>query len=187
MITTLDKKTALILIDLQNMVVELPLAHPVKDIVHNANELAKAFRKAGQPVVIVNVNPAGAAWTKTRKESNPAARVALKEGWLDIAPDIETHPYDIFITKHTWSAFYETTLDEELKKRGVTGIVLGGISTSIGVEGTARDASVKGYNLALAKDAMTDMFIEAHENSLKYILPRIGEIDTTAKVIEFLL
>lgn len=186
MITTLDKITALILIDLQNMVVQLPLAHPVKEILQNASKLAKAFRKGGLPVVIVNVNPAGAAWTKTRKESNPTAGAALKEGWMDITPDIETYPDDIIITKHTWSAFYETSLDNELKKRAVTGIVIGGISTSIGVEGTARSASERGYNLTFAVDAMTDMFAEAHERSLKYIFPRIGEIDTTARVIEFL-
>jgi hypothetical protein len=33
---------------------------------------------------------------------------------------------------------------------------------------------------------MTDMFAEAHEKSLKYIFPRIGEMDTTARIIEFL-
>jgi nicotinamidase-related amidase len=187
MITAIDKRTALILIDLQNLVVELPLAHPVKQILHNSNELAKAFRKAGQSVVIVNVNPGGAAWTKTRKESNPSSAAAPKEGWTDIAAEIETSPDDIFITKHTWSAFFETALQAELHKREVTGIVLAGISTSIGVEGTGRDASALGYNLAFVKDAMTDMFIEAHENSLKYILPRMGEIGLSADVISFLL
>jgi nicotinamidase-related amidase len=186
MITKLDKNTALILIDLQNMVVELPLVHPIKDILQNCNQLAKAFRKAGLPVVIVNVNPGGAAWTKARKESNPTGGAAPKEGWVDITPDLETSPNDIFITKHTWSAFYETALDEELKKKNVTGIVIGGVSTSIGVEGTARSASERGYNISFARDAMTDMFMEAHEKSLQYIFPRMGEIDVTERVIELL-
>ena len=31
---------------------------------------------------------------------------------------------------------------------------------------------------------MTDMFADAHENSLKYIFPRIGEVDDTDKIIE---
>ncbi|MDB5134721.1 MAG: Isochorismatase family protein YecD, partial [Mucilaginibacter sp.] len=149
-------------------------------------ELAKAFRKAGLPVVIVNVNPAGAAWTKARKEPSPAFGGALKEDWADITPDLETHRDDIFITKHTWSAFHETALDAELKKRDVTGIVIGGVSTSIGVEGTARSASEKGYNLTFALDAMTDMFLEAHEKSIKYIFPRMGEIGNTEDVIKLL-
>lgn len=184
MITSLDKNTALVLIDLQKSVVQLPLAKPVAGILENVAKLVEAFRRAGLPILIINVNPAGAAWTKARKDANPLPVTTFKEDWLDITPEIKTMPGDVFITKHTWGAFYETMLDEELKKRNITGIVLAGISTSIGVEGTARGASERDYNISFAKDAMTDMFVEAHENSLKYIFPRIGEIDDTDKIIE---
>ena len=184
MITALDKNTALVLIDLQKSIVQLTLAKPVSDILENAARLVSAFHKAALPVVIVNVDPAGAAWTKTRKDSRPLRNLTSKEDWLEITPEIKTKPGDIFITKHTWSAFYETALHDELQKRRVTGIVLGGISTSIGVEGTARAASERGYNITFARDAMTDMFAAAHENSLKYIFPRIGEVDDTDKIIE---
>ena len=186
MITALDKNTALILIDLQKTVVQKPMAHPVKDILHNANELARAFRKANLPVVLVNVNPGNAAWTKARKDAKPTGNGDQKEGGTDIVPEIEKQHDDIFITKHTWNAFYETTLDEELKKRNITGIVIGGVSTSIGVEGTARAASERSYNLTFANDAMTDTVAEAHQNSLKNIFPRMGEVDTTAKILSFL-
>jgi nicotinamidase-related amidase len=184
MITTLDKNTALVLIDLQKGVAGLPLAHPVKDVLANAVKLVAAFRGAGLPIVIVNVNPAGAAWTTSRKDPNLAPPPAFKADWLDIVPEIEIRTDDIFITKHTWGAFYETALDDELKKRGVTGIVLAGISTSIGVEGTARGASERGYNITFALDAMTDMFMDAHEHSIKRIFPRIGETGTTDDVIK---
>jgi nicotinamidase-related amidase len=183
MITTLDKNTALILIDLQKGIVRAPLAKPVSSILENAVKLVEAFRKAGLPIVIVNVNPAGATWTKARKDSNPP-QLTFGEDWLEITPEIKTQPDDIFITKHTWGAFYETALDKELKKRNVTGIVIAGVSTSIGVEGTARGASERGYNITFARDAMTDMFADAHENSLKYIFPRIGEVDDTDKILE---
>ncbi len=184
MVTAIDKQTALVLIDLQKAVVKLPLAKPVSEILSNAAKLLHAFRAAGLPVVIVNVNPAGARWTKARKDAAPPQAGPFSPDWLEITPEIDIKPEDILITKHTWSAFYETALDDELKKRGVTGIVLAGISTSIGVEGTARGASERGYNLTFAKDAMTDMFAEAHEHSLKYIFPRIGEVDDTCKIIE---
>ena len=184
MITALDKNTALVLIDLQNGVVGLTLAQPVKDVLANAAKLVEAFRKADLPIVYVNVNPAGANWTKARKDANPVAGAAFKaEDWLDIVPEINAQPGDIFITKHTWGAFYETGLDAELKKRAITGIVLCGVSTSIGVEGTARHASERGYNITFAKDAMTDMFLDAHENSLNRIFPRIGEVGMTEEVI----
>jgi len=187
MITTLDKNTALVLIDLQNGVAGLPLAHPVKDVLANAAKLVTAFREAALPVVIINVNPAGAAWTKTRKDPNSTSPRPFQENWLDIVPDIKTHADDIFITKHTWNAFYETALHDELKTRGITGIVLAGISTSIGVEGTARSASERGYNIAFALDAMTDMFLDAHEHSIKRIFPRIGETGLTEDVVRLVL
>jgi nicotinamidase-related amidase len=183
MITALDKNTALILIDLQKGVVALPLAHPVQDILKNSVKLIDAFRKAGQPIVIVNVNPAGKAWTQARKDPSTTTPPAFKEDWLEIIPEVQFEEGDIFITKHTWGAFFETTLNEELKKRNVTGIVMAGISTSIGVEGTARQASELGYNITFATDAMTDMVLAAHENSLKSIFPRMGETGSTDDVI----
>lgn len=186
MITALDKSTALVLIDLQNGVAGLPLAHPVENILTNSAKLVAAFRKAGLPIVIVNVNSAGAVWTKARKESIAAQSAPPKPDWLDIVPEIKTEPNDIFITKHTWGAFYETSLHEELKKKDVTGIVLAGVATSIGVEGTARQASEMGYNITFIKDAMTDLYPDAHVHSLKYIFPRIGEIGDTDDVIALL-
>jgi nicotinamidase-related amidase len=183
MITALDKNTALILIDLQNSVAALTLAHPVKDVLCNAAKLVAAFRKAGLPIVIVNVNSSGTAWTSSRKDAVSPQRPTV-DNPLGIVPEIETQAGDIFITKHTWGAFYETALDEELKKRNITGIVLAGIATSIGVEGTARAASERAYNITFALDAMTDMFMDAHEHSVKRIFPRIGETGMTEDVIK---
>lgn len=185
MITELDKNTALVLIDLQNAIVAAPLTHPIDDILKNVNELIAAFRKKNLPIVIVNVNPSGAAWTKTRKEAKPTS-FGNSPDWDKISDKVHTDASDIRIMKHTWSAFYETKLDEELKSRGVTGIVIGGISTSIGVEGTARAASERAYNIIFATDAMTDMQPLAHERSIQFIFPRMGETGTTKEIIEIL-
>jgi len=184
MITILDPNTALVLIDLQNGTLQMDLAVPASHILENAAKLIEAFRKAELPVVVVNVNPAGAVSGKVRKAVNVTMPPGFNEDWFKIHPQIKTRPDDIFITKQTWNAFYETALDEELKKRNITQIVLAGVATSIGVEGTARAANERGYNIAFAQDAMTDRMAEAHENSLKYIFPRIGEIGNTMEIIE---
>jgi nicotinamidase-related amidase len=183
MVTSIDKNTALILIDLQKSVVRLTLASPVQNILENASKLVDAFHMAGLPVVIVNVNPRGAKWTSSRRDAKPP-QIPPSPDFLEITPEIKTRSGDIFITKHTWGAFFETGLDDELKKRNITGIVIAGVSTSIGVEGTARQASERGYNITFASDAMTDMVAEAHERSIKYIFPRMGEVDGTEKIIE---
>lgn len=183
MITALDKNTALILIDLQNSIVAAPMAHPVETILNNANELIAAFRNKGLPVVVVNVNPAGAAWTKARKEAKQAA-FSNNEDAYKITDKLNTQSTDLRVTKHTWNAFFETDLHALLKERSVTGIVLAGISTSIGVEGTARAAAELGYNITFATDAMTDSQAEGHLRSLQYIFPRIGELGSTKEIIE---
>ena len=71
----------------------------------------------------------------------------------------------------------------QLRRRGVTGIVLCGIATSIGVESTARSAWEHNYNIAFASDAMTDTVEENHNRSLVGIFPRIGEVGTTDDIL----
>lgn len=185
MVTAIDKNTALVLIDLQKGIVQLPVAHPVAGILEQSAKLVAAFRKANLPVVIVNVKPSG-KWTASRKDAKQAAFNPPPE-FAEITPEIVTEDTDIFITKHTWNAFYNTAINEELQKKGVTGIVLAGITTSIGVEATARAAAERGYNVTFAIDAMTDMVASAHENSINIIFPRIGEVDTTDNIVETLL
>jgi len=185
MITALDKNTALVLIDFQNSVVAMPAVHPMDEILDNANKLTAVFRKKKLPVVVVNVQPANAAWLLSRKDVKMPA-FPDDENLYQITNKLQTDNSDIFITKHTWNAFFETTLHEQLQKKAVTGIVLAGISTSIGVEGTARAASELGYNISFVTDAMTDRQPEAHERSLQFIFPRIGETGTTTDIIAML-
>lgn len=196
MITTIDKRTALVLIDLQKGIVKTGNAQQVKKILVKASMLVDVFRAANLPVVVVHVNPLDAPWTKTRVEvSNLPQNQVMKTiakmampilGFTDIVPEIEVKPEDILIEKKSWNAFFQTTLDRELKKRKITQLVLAGISTSIGVEGTARAASELGYNLIFATDAMTDKVLEAHENSIRNIFPHIGELGTVMEITRLL-
>jgi len=167
------------------MVVETPVAHSVDDVLNNANKLIAAFRNKNLPVVIVNVKPKDAAWLKSRKDVKMPA-FPNDENLYKITNKLHTDSSDIFITKHTWNAFFETALHELLQKNAVTGIVLTGISTSIGVEGTARAASELGYNISFAVDAMTDRQKEAHERSIQFIFPRMGETGSTADIVAML-
>lgn len=178
-VSTLDPKSALILIDLQKGIVSLPTAHPSSEIVQHASALAQTFRRHGLPVVLVNV--AGAAMGRTEQVRS---RAELPADWADLVPELKQQPEDFIVTKRTWGAFTNTNLEEHLKKLGVTQVVIAGISTSIGVESTARHAHERGFNVALAIDAMTDTNADAHINSITRIFPRLGETGTTQEVIK---
>ena len=180
-VTTLDQNTALIVIDLQNGIVSYPTVHPIADVVKHARELADAFRSRGLPVVLVNV--AGGAPGRAEQMRNIGQ---LPAGWTDIVPELNQQPGDHPVTKRTWGAFTNTDLDQYLKNLGVTQVVMAGVSTSIGVESTARHAYECGFNITLALDAMTDMNIDAHINSVTRIFPRLGETGTTQEIIDLL-
>ncbi|HUW97617.1 MAG TPA: isochorismatase family protein [Acidiferrobacter sp.] len=180
-VTTLDPKTALVIIDLQKGIVTLPTAHPVGEIVEHASALAGAFRSHSLPVVLVHVN--GGAPGRTEQTRSIAQHPA---GWTDLVPELAQQPEDHVVTKQTWGAFTNTGLEAYLKTLGVTQVVIAGVATSIGVESTARYAHELGFNVTLAVDAMTDMSLDAHINSVTRIFPRLGETGTTREVIDLL-
>lgn len=180
-ITTLDPRTALIVIDLQEGILALAKVHPGDEIVMNAIRVIETFREKGLPVVLVNV--AGGA--PGRNEQVPA-RGKNPKGWSDLISELKQQSSDHLVTKRTWGAFTNTDLNEYLRKNDVTQVVFAGIATSIGIESTARQAHELGFNVTLIIDAMTDMNLDAHANSVTRIFPRLGETGTTEEVISLL-
>ena len=177
-VTTLDRKSALVLIDLQKGIAAMATAHPMADIIARSAALAEAFRKHGLPVVLVNVS--GGAPGRTQEVRNMSGMPA---DWTDLVPELGAQPSDHRVTKKTWGAFTGTDLEDYLKHQGVTQIVLAGVATSIGVESTARYAYEYGFNIALATDAMTDRNPQARANSVERIFPRLGETGTADEII----
>ena len=180
-ISALDPKSALIVIDLQKGILSIPAAHPITDVVTRAAALADAFRKHGRPVVLVNVDGMAPG-----RNEQPRRGASFPDGWADLVPELNQHPDDHTVTKQTWGAFTNTGLEEHLKGLGVTQVVVVGVSTSAGVESTARQAHECGFNVTLAVDAMTDSNPDSHEHSTTRIFPRLGETGTTGEIIAIL-
>jgi nicotinamidase-related amidase len=102
-LTTLDPKTALIVIDLQRGVAAAPTVRPVAGIVERANQLIGAFRRHGLPVVLVTVagSPPG------RTEGGAGGR-QFPDGYAELIDELDRRPGDHLVTKHTRSAFART-------------------------------------------------------------------------------
>jgi nicotinamidase-related amidase len=179
-LTQLDTTSALILIDLQKGIVG-SVRPAVDEVVANAAALADAFRAHGRTVVLVNV--AGGASGRTDAQAAGGARPSMPDGFADLIPELGSAPDDIRLTKHRWGAFTGSDLDEQLRARGVTQVVLGGVSTSVGVETTARSAYELGYHVVLATDAMLDRDPVCHEHSLTRVFPKLGETSTTDAIM----
>jgi nicotinamidase-related amidase len=180
-ISTVDPKPALVLIDLQNGLRNVPAVPPVIEVIDRAAELAKAFRQHGFPVVLVNATGQAPGRTERRRSAGPAATPPAD--FADLVDELDAQPGDIRITKQTWGAFQNTSLHDQLQDLGVTQLVVGGVASSLGVESTARSAYEHGYNVVLATDAMTDPDPEAHANAVGRIFPRLGETATTSEIL----
>ena len=178
-LTKFDAAPALVVIDLQKGIIALPTVHPIGEIVSRAAQLARAFRERNRSVVLVNVR--GAAPGRTDAERFNLSRPA---DWSDLVPELEQQTGDYVVTKERWGAFLGTTLDDYLRQRGVTQVFLAGVSTSVGVESTARSAYDLGYNVVTIVDAMTDRNIDAHRHSVEKIFPRLSETATTDSVLK---
>ena len=178
-LTQLDNVAALVVIDLQKGLAGFPTAHPFADVVARAARLAQAFRERGWPVVLVNVTGRApgrtdAGWPK----------FAFPPDWTELVPELGRQSGDKLVTKERVGAFLGTDLDAYLRERGVSQVFLTGVATSAGVEATARSAYDLGYNVVLVTDAMTDMNAEAHGYSVEKVFPKIGETETTERVLE---
>jgi nicotinamidase-related amidase len=180
-ISTLDEKSALLVVDLQKGIAGLPTAHPMADVVASAVALADAFRDRGLPVVLINVDGVAPGRTERARPNLP-----ISPGWTDFLPELKQQASDHVVTKRSWGAFTNTGLEQYLKGNGVTQVVIAGVSTTGGVEATARQAYEFGFNVALAADAMSDLSLEAHERSVKMIFPRLGETGTSREIVDLL-
>jgi nicotinamidase-related amidase len=90
------------------------------------------------------------------------------------------------ITKRQWGAFYGTDLELQLRRRGIRTLVLGGISTNIGVESTARAAYEHGFAQVLVEDGMSAMQAEAHQATIRFVFPRLGNVRSADDVLQAL-
>ena len=106
--------------------------------------------------------------------------------WADLVDELDMQPDDHLVTKQRRNACHDTGLDAHLRGLGVTEVVLTGISTTSGVESTARSAYDHSYHVVLAIDAMTDTDPHAHANSIERIFPKLGETTTTAEILDML-
>ena len=189
-ITNLPSTSALVLIDLQNLVLSFPLQpRSGQEVVSNAIRLVSAFREQKLPVVFVRVSHSQDGGNIVRTIVDSPMNIdfkTLSPGWDQLVPELKSVESDIIITKYNWGAFYGTDLELQLRRRGISCIVLGGIATNMGVESTARQGYERNFQQIFVEDAMTSFSIEMHEFSVKNILPRLGQITTTENLLHLM-
>lgn len=179
------KSTALVLIDLQKGIAGTPtVPHAASDVISRGAELAAKCRARGALVILVRVDPGpNGELFPTPIADQPRPKMAFPADWAELVPELKRAPTDAVVTKHQPNAFYNTDLEVHLRRRGIRTIILGGISTNVGVEATARAAHERGYEQVFVEDAMAARDVELHTVTTKKLFPTIGRVRSTHDVL----
>jgi nicotinamidase-related amidase len=178
--------TALVVIDLQVGITGMGSEpRPPAEVIAHAAQLAAALRTAGGTVVLVHVarSPDGKDGLRPIVDAPADPPRQVPPDWAEFVPEMAPQPGDVVITKRQWGAFYGTDLDLQLRRRGIATIILCGISTTRGVESTARDAFERGYQQIFVEDAMAAHVAEEHKYSVASVFPRLGRVRSTEQVL----
>ena len=179
------KKTALVLIDLQNGIVARTTApYSPAEIVKNGNRLAKACRARGATVVYVRVDMGNFLNLPVDEPSRDPSAPPPPAIASELVPEAGFQSGDVLITKRHWGAFAGTELERTLRQRGIDTVVLGGISTNMGVESTARQGTGLGFAFVIVEDVCaSSMGEEAHGFAFEKIFPRLAGVQKTDEAV----
>lgn len=189
------RHTALLIIDMQNDFIadegliarEGRDVSQAKEMATHLPELIKTARAAGVFVVFVrNVYTSdhnfylSDVWLEqaARKRAGGYTRLPVCEAgsWGgDFYGEVRPQTHDPIVTKHRYSAFYNTDLETILRANGIRTVVLTGVVTNVCVETSAREAFVRDYYVVVVRDG-TAAYVQAdHDMTLSNIDRFFGE------------
>jgi nicotinamidase-related amidase len=188
------KHSALLIWDMEYAIG--PNAFNYKEILANLKSLSARAREFGVPVLYSVqtgfdlIKEEAPVWVRVRmkraKASDPSQLLKEKEDPHDreIVDELKPEPKDIVFQKRRPDGFIGTDLDLILRSNGVRTILIGGVATEGGIEGTARTARNLGYDIVVLKDCVGSRNRELHELALKLMDQTHFDISTAGEITE---
>jgi biuret amidohydrolase len=174
-------RTALVVIDMQRDFLEpggfgAALGNDVSrlaPVVPVVGRLLEAFRARGMPVVhtkechrpdLSDCPPAKRSRGRGKLcigDPGPMGRILIEgEPGNDFVESLRPAADELVIAKPGKGAFYATELDRELSRRGITHLIVTGVTTEVCVQTTMREANDRGYECLLVEDGTGSYFPE---------------------------
>lgn len=154
-------QTAILLIDLQEYFREI-----ITPILENITKIVATAREGNIPLFFTqhghepdeDHGMLGRWWTDLIIKGSHEAR---------LLPELDIGSEDSIIPKTSYSAFHKTNLEERLKLRNITDLVIGGVMTNLCCETTARDAFVRDFRVFFLADGTSTISEDFHMATLK--------------------
>jgi nicotinamidase-related amidase len=192
--------TAVLTMEMQRGVCGLEAGFPAlrdavaeRGVATQISRLSTAARAAGATVIhcTFSLRP-DRAGTDLRLPLMRAARhdpTYLLEGTrsTELLEDLDAGPGDLIIDRHHGvSPFGGTELHALLSTRGITDVVVSGVSLNVGIPGTVIEAVNHGYRVVVATDAVVGVPVDYGDQVLRNSLAAIATLADTAAVIDAL-
>lgn len=159
-------RNALLIIDMLNdfvldgAVLEVPAA---RRMIPNLKKRIDEARKKKIPIIYICDSHAE---DDKEFEIFPPHAVKGTKG-AQVVEELSPKHRDYLVEKTTYSGFYNTELDDLLKKLDVNELIVTGIVTNICVMYTVYDAFLRGYRVIVPEDCVAGLNEEDHQFALK--------------------
>ncbi len=181
----MQKKPALLIIDMcRDFFREGRLLTSRKRLCNATNTLARSFRQSGHPVIWVRQEfkaDLSDAFLSMRQQNIRITIEGTDGAKLLAELDIGQNDFDII--KKRYSAFYQTSLDDLLKKLSVNVLVLAGVNTHACIRTAAVDGFQRDFEIVIADEAVDSYDQNFHDESRRYIEGRVGTFMSNSEIL----
>lgn len=188
-----EQKSALLLLDLQNEMVDPAgkiggggLAQRVAErgVLTNAERALRIARQRGDAIVHVRLgfrpDYADALSVAPRIARLKSGQAAIAGSWgCEFPAALAPRDGELVVTKQCVNPFFNTNLLPWLAAKGVRRLVLGGVATNLVVEATARAADDAGFAVMVLEDCCAAPNPDWHQFSIGQIIPMFGTVSSS--------
>jgi nicotinamidase-related amidase len=186
------KNTVLIIHDMENGFWKPPYTdfNKAESIIGPIQNILTVARRLKMPVIytLVVYGPQRFEFSLRRKIAGMQGAERCEEGTpgVEIIDELKPIAGEVIIKKLRYSAFYETGLEQRLRRLGAQNLLITGGSTNWGVDALARDAEYRDFVPVVLSDCTIGTSPELHAATLANIELFIGFVKTSDEAIRML-
>lgn len=186
------KKSCLLIIDLNNMYIDekstFVYGNLMSEALKNTSLLLKKCRENNIPVIYVRSkrDRQSLLGIQSKKWKTVSSSNLNKSNFYEFDKSIKPLKNEIIIEKSKPSAFFNTTLESELKFLQIDTLIICGTSTSGCIRSTVMDGFYRDYHIIIPEECCGDRSKQAHLNNLFDIDMKYGDVMNLDKILNII-